>query len=175
MTVSILQINGRMTVSGEKKDAATGNYTAGPTSAYIEVLYDPPKNIAGKTCFMEASYLNHGPSNMGGYVAGAMHSYIFIANLNSIWSQIYTKSNNPQAQVAIGVLQYTSSLTSATSATYNRAAFTPCGPTIVQIPNGPFRFRITCTRNDGGAISGFTTTSIGTEYFFGSIKFTPIE
>lgn len=176
MTVALIQITGTMTIdqSSVYKNAA-GQYTSGPSAASYTILCDPPKNVAGKPCLLEALYINHGPTVTTGLVANNGSPISFVVEMTSIWSQFYSTPNNPQNKVINGVLHYTQGLTTATDLGYTDANFVSFGPTIVQVPAGPFPLKIKCFRPDGTAISGFTATDLGKLQIMASLQLTPIE
>lgn len=178
MTVSQIQIAGKMTGYNPELDMS-GNVFSGYRNAYIEILCDPPKNIAGKTCMMEALYMNHGPTITTEMQSEISVAVAFSANINSIWSQIYKTANTPQSQIVNGILEMNPSQIAVTpqDPMFNVTHYTSCGPTIVKIPPGPFRLRVSAYSPSGKPISGYSSqqTLFGDLNFFGSFQFTPIE
>jgi hypothetical protein len=168
-----LQISGTMTPSGQTKSGA--NFNQGPTKAYIDVFYTPPANIAGKRCLMHTKYMNHGPTILTGLTFGAANTILFSTNITSLYSNFYNKApSQTQAQLVTAGLRYNLGMTSSTGSSFVQTTFFDMGPCLVDIPDGPFTLRITAFRPDGGAIGGYTTSSIGIYNMFGSIQFTPV-
>lgn len=168
-----LQISGVMTTAGATK--VGNNYTLGPTTATIEVYFDPPSNIAGKRCLMHTKYINHGPTVLNSFNFGAANTILFSTNITAIWSKFYNKApTQDEAHTVTAGIRYNLGMTSSTSSSFVQMVHFDMGPCLVDIPNGPFRFQIKAFRPDGGAIGGYTTSSIGVYNLFASIQFTPI-
>ena len=102
------------------------------TSCILEEVVDFPKHVSGKMCRVQATFCNMytpNPLTDTGKVDIALH---FDWSLNSLWSQVYTKSNFPQLQPSLGVkeLRY--------------QEFYSSGPRLCRIPEGPTPIRFRC-------------------------------
>ena len=115
--------------------ASTTTHVSGSTAIRAcevnEIIY-PSKHIAGKNCLVQATFCNM-LTDKPLAEANRLDTYLhFDFSLNSIWSQIYNKTNFPQLQPVLGVKELR----------YNR--YQPTGPRIIRIPDGPTAIRFRC-------------------------------
>lgn len=101
-------------------------------SCTLEEVVDFPKHVSGKMCRVQATFCNMYtpyPLDENAKVDFTLH---FDWSLNSLWSQVYDKSNFPQLQPSLGIkeLRY--------------QEFYSSGPRLCRIPEGPTPIRFRC-------------------------------
>lgn len=135
MADCILQINATAS-SFTKVDGST----AIKTCEVNEIVY-PSKHIAGKNCLVQATFCNMLTDKPLAVLDRHDTFLHFDFSLNSIWSQIYNKTNFPQMQPVLGVKEMQ----------YNKYA--SVGPRIVRIPDGPTSIKFRCFTPNGVAMT----------------------
>lgn len=101
----------------------------------FEEIVDPPKNIAGKQCVVNAVYCNYETSKRLSS-SNIVNTAYFAWNLNSLWSHLYSSPNTPFLQPALG----------ARDLAVNK--YYDLGPRLVRIPEGPFPVKFLCRQQN---------------------------
>jgi hypothetical protein len=163
MSPTILHMAGYATPTAFSQ--TTGKTTCVSSMTFDEVV-DPPKNIAGKQCVVEAVYCNYETSKPLSTANRANQVAYFGWNLNSIWSHVYASINSPFLQPGLGVRDL------------EWGRFTSLGPRIVRIPHGPFPIRFLCRTQDlNNQLTEAYSTSDSTNYLVMTVvlHITPVE
>jgi hypothetical protein len=142
MADSILQINKH---ASSYTKVSEGN-TAIVSCVVNEIIY-PTKHIAGKNCLVQATFCNMITDKP---LLDTLRNDVcihFDISFNSIWSQVYNRTNFPQLQPAIGVKEL------------GRNNFYSLGPRIVRIPDGPTSISIRCFTPNNVAMTAADSTA----------------
>lgn len=131
MTPTVLQFVGSANVNKYSTVTTVGQERC-VSSFYLDEIIYPPKNVAGKQCLVEATYCNFETVKPLSSTDSANQRAYFGWNMNSLWSQLYNKSNAPMITPAFGVRDLATGL------------YYDLGPRVIQISDGPFPVRFTC-------------------------------
>lgn len=124
---------------------------------YLETTFDPPSNIAGKTCYVECTYWIYDNSTSPTPALTSRDAFVFTVS----WAQ----------SVSGTVTENTTRIGRVPMAGFNNNMCYSCGPVLCFVPNGPHPVEFTVFRPDDGTIGGGTTSNI----FYAVLKIVPAD
>lgn len=139
----------------------TIRYSASSTTALTELTFTPsphsfPDNVSGRSCLMTCNVFALDTS-VAPTTPTSTDTYILTCTLPQPFSMVMTSSSTSLGRPIIGAVQ--------------NYQYYPCGPILVNVPEGPQAISYTLSRTDGGEICGAGSTN----RVLISLTFTPVQ
>lgn len=122
------------------------NLTSSPaatTTADHTAYFTPPASIAGKLCYVQATYFTW---DYGSAITPTLDTKDAF-QVTCDWVQPFSITTSDSGSKIGAPLAY-----------QNNSTFYPSGPVLCRIPNNPHAIRFQVSRPDGGAVNGATGT-----------------